>query len=290
MHNRISINHLCFMSDAMPTFAQHLRALGAQRVSLIGPYLLADGGPEAAQSLLELQGCQLETITHPFQSGKQLSTREEDWMAPRARLSRLIEIAAQLGARSIYMVTGGHGSLEWNEAARSFADAIAPCVAQSEAAGIQLMIETTNPFYADIHLAHSLRDTIKLAEIANIGVCIDLFTCWAEADLKPLIAKALPKCRAVQFSDYIYGDRSILQRAVPGDGVIPLERLVGWVLEAGYTGAFDLELGGPRIREEGELAAVRRAAAHMTEVLYRLGVSGGPDTDSFGQIGAAPHG
>lgn len=272
MHNRIAINHLCFMSDAMPVFAQHLRTLGAQRVSLIGPYLLADGGPEAAQSLFGSQGYQIETITHPFQSGQHLSSREEDWLAPRAKLSRLIDIAAQLGARSIYMVTGGHGSLEWNDAARYFADAIAPCVAQSEAAGVQLMIETTNPFYADIHLAHSLADTIKLAEIANIGVCIDLFTCWAESDLKSLIAKALPKCRAVQFSDYVYGDRSILQRAVPGDGVIPLERLVGWILEAGYTGAFDMELNGPRIQAEGEFAAVQRAADHMTELLHRLGV------------------
>lgn len=272
MHNRIAINHLCFMSDAMPVFAQHLRTLGAQRVSLIGPYLIADGGPEAAQSLFTSQGYQIETITHPFQSGQHLSSREEDWLAPRAKLSRLIDIAAQIGARSIYMVTGGHGSLEWNEAARYFADAIAPCVAQSEAAGVQLMIETTNPFYADIHLAHSLADTIKLAEIANIGVCIDLFTCWAESDLKSLIAKALPKCRAVQFSDYIYGDRSILQRAVPGDGVIPLERLVGWILEAGYTGAFDMELNGPRIQAEGEFSAVQRAAEHMTELLHRLGV------------------
>jgi len=271
MHDRISINHLCFMSDAMPTFAEHLRTLGARRVSLIGPLLLAEGGPEAAKSLLASQSLKLETITHPFQSGRHISTKEEDWLAPRANLSRVIDVAAELGAQSIYMVTGGHGSLEWHEAARCFAAAVAPCVAQSEAAGVQLMIETTNPFFADIHLAHSLADTIKLADIAGIGVCIDLFSCWAEADLKSLIAKALPKCRAVQFSDYAYGDRTIPERAVPGDGAIPLERLVGWVLEAGYTGVFDMELGGPRIRTEGELAAARRAAEHMTDLLHRLG-------------------
>jgi sugar phosphate isomerase/epimerase len=272
MHDRISINHLCFMADAMPTFAEHLHTLGAQRVSLIGPFLLAEGGPAAAKALLTTQRCELETITHPFQSGRHISNRKEDWLAPRAKLSQLIDIAAELGARSIYMVTGGHGSLEWTEAAHCFAEAIAPCVAQSEKAGIQLMIETTNPFFADIHLAHSLADTIKLADIAGIGVCIDLFSCWTEGELKTLIAKALPKCRAVQFSDYMYGDRTIPERAVPGDGAIPLERLVGWVLEAGYTGTFDMELGGPRIRAEGELAAVRRAAEYMTALLRRLGV------------------
>ncbi len=33
MHDRIAINRLCFMADPMPVFAEHLRALGAHRVS-----------------------------------------------------------------------------------------------------------------------------------------------------------------------------------------------------------------------------------------------------------------
>ncbi|MGB8363806.1 MAG: hypothetical protein ACLQUZ_06235 [Rhizomicrobium sp.] len=92
----------------------------------------------------------------------------------------------------------------------------------------------------------------------------------------------LSKCRAVQFSDYVYGDRTIPERAVPGDGAIPLDRLVGWVLDAGYTGAFDMELGGPRIRAEGELAAarrVRRLYDRLVEPSWRL-------TDKAGKSGA----
>lgn len=271
MHDRIAINHLCFMADPMPTFSTHLRALGARKVSLLGPLLLAEGGVEAAQALVNSGDYGVETITQPFQMGQHISNKEKDWVTPRAQLSRLIDIAAQLNAQSIYMVTGGHGALDWDEAARCFAAAIAPCVAQSEAASVQLMIETTNPLFADIHIAHSLADTIKLAEIAGIGVCIDLYACWTESNLKTLIAEAMPKCRAVQFSDYVYGDRTIPERAVPGDGAIPLERLVGWVLDAGYTGAFDMELGGPRIRAEGEFAAVRRSADYMSDLLRRLG-------------------
>jgi hypothetical protein len=37
-------------------------------------------------------------------------------------------------------------------------------------------------------LAHSLRDTVTLAEIAGLGVCIDLYSCWWEADLKRTLA------------------------------------------------------------------------------------------------------
>jgi hypothetical protein len=46
------------------------------------------------------------------------------------------------------------------------------------------MIENASPLYADIHIAHTLRDTVTLAELAGIGVCIDLFAYWAEAGLR----------------------------------------------------------------------------------------------------------
>ena len=58
---------------------------------------------------------------------------------------------------------------------------------------------------------------------------------------------------------------------VPGDGDIPLERLVAMALDAGFEGAFDLEVMGPRIEEEGYPSAVRRAVERASELLDRLG-------------------
>jgi sugar phosphate isomerase/epimerase len=58
---------------------------------------------------------------------------------------------------------------------------------------------------------------------------------------------------------------------VPGDGVIPLDRILGDVLEAGYQGVFDIELVGPRIAAEGPRAATQRAAQAISEILTRLG-------------------
>ena len=58
---------------------------------------------------------------------------------------------------------------------------------------------------------------------------------------------------------------------MPGDGVIPLERLLGDLLELGYEGVFDLELLGPRIESEGNRAATKRAAERLSELLVKLG-------------------
>ena len=60
-------------------------------------------------------------------------------------------------------------------------------------------------------------------------------------------------------------------RAVPGDGVIPIEALVAQVLADGYQYGFDLELLGPRIDAEGRLAAARRGGEVVGAMLDRLG-------------------
>ena len=92
-----------------------------------------------------------------------------------------------------------------------------------------------------------------------------------EAGLRDLFRRVMPLVGLVQVSDYVLGDRSTPCRAVIGDGAIPLERLLGDILAAGYTGVFDLELVGPRIEAEGARAATRRAAENLSEILTRLG-------------------
>jgi sugar phosphate isomerase/epimerase len=170
------------------------------------------------------------------------------------------------------MLTGGHGRLTWEQGAEAFSAAVAPCVAQARDAGISLGIENASTLYADLHIAHSLRDTVALAEQAGIGICMDLYGCWTEAALRETMERAVPRCHIMQVSDYVYGDRALPARAVPGDGAIPLHRLLEWALAAGYQGAFDLELIGPRIDREGHLAAVRRAAEEVGKTLDSLGV------------------
>jgi sugar phosphate isomerase/epimerase len=271
MHERLSVHAVCFPGATLSELAGFCRELGARRVSLVSDALLQEGLP-AAQEALRASNCSVESITHPFLSGRHLELREESWRDARDTLTRLIQDAKTLGARSIYMLTGGHGSLAWEEAAQAFRAALAPCVMQAKAAGIPLMVENSAALYADVHIAHTLRDAVALAELADVGVCIDLFACWTEAGLRESIERAMPRCHLVQVCDYVYGDRSLPARAVPGDGAIPVKRILQWMLDAGYAGTFDIELIGPRIDGEGRVAAVRRAAENLGAILRSLGV------------------
>ena len=269
MHERLSVHSVCFPGAHLRELSGYWRELGAHRVTLTSNLLLGED-LAAAQEALRASHCAVESIAHPFLPGRHLEQREDSWRDARDSLTRLIQAAKSLGARSIYLLTGGHGSLTWEEAAEVFRTAIAPCVIQAKEAGIALLVENSAAAYADIHIAHTLRDAITLAELAGVGVCIDLFACWAEAGLRESIERAMPRCHLVQVCDYVHGDRSLPSRAVPGDGAIPVKRILEWVLQAGYTGSFDIELIGPRIDAEGRVKAVRRAADLLGETLRSL--------------------
>lgn len=269
MHERVSVNALCFPGDDLAKMAEHWRALNPARIAFMSQLLPDD--LSVAKEIIAQGPYRFESMTHLFLLGRQNGPDPAIWAQEQAKLGRVIDAAIALGGQSIYMMTGGHGDLVWEAAADCFAQAIAPCLAKTQAAGLELMIETTSPLYADGHLSHSLRDTVELAEIAGLGVCIDLFAVWTEAGLKQTIERAAPRCHLVQVGDYVYGDRGLPCRAVPGDGNIPIERLIDWILSAGYTGAFDLELIGPRIDAEGRRDATRRAADRVSEILTRLG-------------------
>jgi sugar phosphate isomerase/epimerase len=267
-HDKISIHSVCFPGASIRDLAVHWRSLGFRRVTLSSDFVLPDDG-SAAREALEAGGHLLETITHPFMGRGHLEGRES-WHNAREQLDRVIHVANVLGARSVYMLTGGHGSLSWEEAADNFCEAVAPCAARARAAGVALLIEDASVLYADMHIAHSLRDTVTLAEMAGIGVCIDIFSCWTEAGLQQCIERAMPRCHLVQVSDYVYGDRGLPSRAVPGDGAIPLQRIFSWILGAGYAGVFDLELIGPRIA--GSETEIGRSAEYVGKLLQSLGV------------------
>lgn len=265
MHPRVSIDSLCFPGASLDSELASYRAIGVRRVGLLAGKLAAEGW-DASIAKVAASGLSVATVIHPFlPRAEELGTH--NFQVARDSLSRSIEAALRLGAETLYVPSGSRGALTFEQAAEAFADAIAPCNAEAKLAGLPLLVENASAFHVDFGLTSTLRDTLRLAEIADMGVCLDLFGCWTEGSLEETIRAAVPRCGLVQVSDYVLGDRSLPCRAVPGDGVIPLQQLLGWILDAGYEGAFDIELLGPRIDAEGHENAAARAATVIGAVL-----------------------
>ncbi len=262
-HDRLSVHNVTFYGEPLTNLQQHWAALGVSRLSILGDQLLDPVFPD----FLQCNTYRVEAVTHIFGAGR----LDGEPQLAREALSTVIDAAAQVGARTVYMLTGGRGASAWEQAAERFCAMIAPCVMHAQQMGVALAIECASSLYADIHLAHTLRDTIKLAEMGGLGICIDVFHCWAEADFEALVRRALPRTELIQLSDYVLGDRALPARAVPGDGAIPLEAFVAQALDHGYAHGFDLELIGPRIDAEGRLESARRACDVVGAMLDKLG-------------------
>ena len=182
-----------------------------------------------------------------------------------------IDVASALDADCLVFTTGRAGKRTWEEAADALAASLEPLLPRAAALGVPLALEHTNSLRADVGFVHTLGDAIDLARALDIGVCMEINACWGERALGDTIAAGADRIRLVQLSDYVIGTLTTPDRAVPGDGDIPFDRIVGPLLEAGYRGAFDIELIGPRIEAEGYELAVPRAVRAVELLLERLG-------------------
>jgi sugar phosphate isomerase/epimerase len=268
VHPRVSLHQVAFLDQSTTAFIGHCRRLGVQHTTLVTPMLMQPGGVDEALRALDGGGPRVTTVNHQFGNYPDL---ERDTGEATEQMLWAIGVAARLGASAVYLQTGGRGSLSWEQAAERFSALLAPCKEAADGHGVSVLVENASALNADIHMVHTLADTITLARLAGIGICIEWHACWMEAGLKQLLQQAIPMTGLVQVSDYVLGDRSTPCRAVPGDGVVPLDCIIGDVLEAGYEGVFDIELVGPRIVAEGAYAATERAALNVSDILTRLG-------------------
>jgi sugar phosphate isomerase/epimerase len=196
--------------------------------------------------------------------------RPEDpdgWPAARDHLKRVVDLSVRLGGPPLVMTTGRAGSMTWEEAADRFEEAGAPVFAHARAAGVDFAIEHTNSLRVDVGFVHTLRDAIDLARRLDTGVCMEMNACWAERDLVSTIRRGIDRIRLVQVSDFKVGTIASSQRLVPGDGDIPIARIIDDLLTAGYEGAFELELIGDAIVEEGYDTAIPRAVTALDALL-----------------------
>jgi sugar phosphate isomerase/epimerase len=182
-------------------------------------------------------------------------------------LTHALDVAHRLSAPTVVFTTGPAGGLEWDDAADQLTTALVGVPREP----VRLCLEHTNSLRVDVSFVHTLRDAVDVASRLDIDVCMEINACWAERELGRTIRDGIDRIGIVQVSDFAVGTLSTPNRLVPGDGDIPLRRIIGWLLDAGYQGVFDLELVGPTIEAEGYRGALERSCTYLSELLTDVG-------------------
>jgi sugar phosphate isomerase/epimerase len=253
VHPRISVNALSSVRQSLAEDIAMWKELGVDHVGLITPKLEAVGW-DSARALVAGAGLRVSNVS-----------------AENRVIGEAIEFSAATDASPVYACSGPIGGRSWDESVQNYRDQIAAHVARAERLGVRLAVEPTNPLRTDLSFVFSFRDAVDLARAAGVSVVLDLYSCWYERDLANLVRKNLDLLVLVQISDFALGTLDTPNRAAIGDGDVPVERVLGGLLDAGYAGALDLEILGPRIEKEGYASAIRRSLERAGEILARLG-------------------
>lgn len=120
--------------------------------------------------------------------------------------------------------------------------ALAPVAADN---GIKLALEPLNPTSVNVESAiwtiDQALDVIEAAGCDEVGLCFDYWNIWQNADVEAAVARAGDRIFTTQASDW-RTPRSFADRIVPGDGTIPLARLIAATRAAGFKGPYVVEI------------------------------------------------
>ncbi len=193
--------------------------------------------------------------------------------AALAELSGTIDIAQRLGAPSLYFLTGPTPPrMATDEAIAALIACLPKVNAYAQERGVRLAIEHNSISSRAIGFVHTLAGVAEIARAADVDICLELQNVWYEPGLPLLFRENVDRFCVVQVSDFLIDEPLRNNRRVPGDGSMPLEWLVGQVLEAGYKGYFEIEVLGPAIEQEGYESAIRRSVDWLGERLAKWGV------------------
>jgi sugar phosphate isomerase/epimerase len=163
---------------------------------------------------------------------------------------RALTEAAELGADALILVSGGlvPGSRDLGLARRMIADAIGELVPVAQRLGVRMGIEALHPmFCADRCVISRLGEAVDLAlqfPADAVGVVVDTYHVWWDAQLLDDIARAGPRIVSYQVCDWVLPlpADTLLGRGHVGDGVIDFGPITASVLASGYDGYVEVEI------------------------------------------------
>jgi sugar phosphate isomerase/epimerase len=227
-----------------------------------------DPGRPAKIAELQAAGIRSSTVV----SGTFDLGAPDTWPRSHDAIRASVSTAADTDGTSVYITPGRADGRRWDELFAAFAEAVAPSVADAADHGVRLSIEPS--VRCDVSFVNTLHDAIDVAEATGVGIVVDFGNCWMERDLARVIGRAAPHIGLVQLCDIRLGPDapSAGSRVLPGDGQLPLARMIGDVLDAGYTGLFDLEVVGAEVEREGYESTLRRGVDVVSGFLESLGL------------------
>ncbi len=271
IHPRIAVSTLSTLRQPLAEDIALMRELGVGALGLFSAK--AGDDPAGAVAAIREAGLKASCVTAAVSGVSLIDPPDADGSPTQRLLRPAIDLAAALGGAPCYFTSGPTPlRMPTDVAFDALAAALPPAVEYARSAGVRLALEHNHSSTRHNGFVHSLRDAIELSQATGVAVCVELQNCWTERHLPAMFREHIGRFAVVQVSDYRIGETTQMNRRVLGDGDIPLEWLLGHLLDAGFAGYFEIETLGPAIEAEGYGPAIARSLAWLNERLTKWGV------------------
>ena len=241
---------VCEFTTLRSSFEEDLAAYGAAGVSGIGicEIKLEEGREEEQLAALEASGLESRSAvpTVPSILPLPLFPGPED---PDERIEALCASVRRLAPfepSALVCLTGPAGALRDADARRMAVEGLRAVADEAERAGFPVGIEPMSArFREDWTMVTTLAEAAELSDEAgheNLGILFDTWHLWDTPDLLGEIDRHGDRIVGVHVNDWREETRGWCDRVLPGDGVADLPPVLGALAEAGWGGAYELEV------------------------------------------------
>jgi sugar phosphate isomerase/epimerase len=147
----------------------------------------------------------------------------------------------------VLLLTGPAGRRDEHDARRLVVDGLRRIATAADAAGVRLGLEPIHASQRDaLTLVTTIPQALELlyeAGLPGVGVMVDLWHLWDTAEVERHLTENVARFTGVHVSDWFPGEARS-DRALPGEGKSRTPELMRVLEQAGWHGAWDVEIFG----------------------------------------------
>ncbi len=180
-----------------------------------------------------------------------------------------LNIAAEVGAQCCSAGIMPRRDLAWDEAARHIVEQTVAFLPELHARNMRLVIEPVSPIRQDVSFVNLAADALEIVsqvDDPSFGFLFDTYHLWWQRGIEDLSRQNASKVFHVQVSDQKAITLRTRDRVMPGEGIIPLHRLLHSLADGGYSGWWELEVISDGTDDRGIESALRTAARAINDV------------------------
>ncbi len=235
-------------------------------------YLQAGGSLATLRQMLEQAGVEPASINAVEHA---TPTTEADRQAVLEQCRTLCGWAQELGCPLVVAVAGPRGELRRHEATERTVDTLRAMAAIARPLGVRIGFEFLGFEGISVRTLRQAREVVQAVGDPAVGMVLDTFHLYVGGStLEMLQDLDVSQLFMVHLDDAEDGPPWQLtdaQRLLPGDGVIPLARLVATLEDLGYRGVYSVELFRPEYWEWEPKRLAREVRHRLLRLLEQAG-------------------